>query len=99
MPCGLTFRERIGTVHIDPAATPVKTERRNSEGKRYDSDAIRKVFGEDSREELMEHTKGLGAAHSRGGEVYHRDRHSGEVSRVSEEQVDQVYLGGNTAQG
>jgi hypothetical protein len=96
-PCGMTFRERLRTVSIDPRATPVKTEMRSQGGRYYDSDAVSRVFGEDSREELLEHTDGLGAAQTGAdGNIYHRDRHTGEVQRVSDKTLDDIYLGGNT---
>src|SRR5262245_60484517 len=78
--CGMTFLERLRTVQVSEANMET-VERHNY----FDAEGVREAFGEGSKEQLMDETKGLGFAR-RGpdGEFYRRDRHSGDVVRVSD---------------
>lgn len=55
--CGMTFRQRLRSVRLDPRIEETKTKRNY-----YDVDAVHQAFGEDARDELMEDTDGWGAA-------------------------------------
>ena len=99
MPCGLTFRERIRTLRIDPKALPAKHERHSAEGRYFDDAPLKEAFGADAdtrKEQLMEATKGLGPAkRDTRGELWRRDRFSGDAIRVSDKELD-TYLGADT---
>jgi hypothetical protein len=94
VPCGMTFAERMRSVRIDPAAMETRTRVRY-----YDADPIREVFGDDAKERMEHDTNGLGFAKvGPDGELYHKDRKTGDVVHVSDEDVDRVYLGGDREQ-
>ena len=99
VPCGLTFAQRIKGVGFGSDWMPSRTDARQREPERhryYDSEPIDQVFGTDSREKMLEDTKGLGfAQEDAAGDLWHRDRASREWQRVSDKQLDQVYLGGD----
>lgn len=54
--CGLTYKERLGSVRLDESWMPAK-EKKNY----YDQQALDAAFGENAEETLMEETKGVGA--------------------------------------
>lgn len=91
-PCGMSWIDRMRTVQIDKAA--LETAEKHSY---YDSEPVNELFGEDSQLQMEEETRGLGYARTaRDGTVYHRDRHSGDVVPVTDQQLDHQYLGGHT---
>lgn len=90
--CRLPFAEKVRTLTIHPDATPSK------QTGVYDGRESLGPFGSEAREQLMEETEGLGAAYTRGGRVWHKDRKSREWEALSDRQVDRVYLGGKTEQ-
>lgn len=89
-PCGMSYRERLASVQVSEAGF-LTAERHNY----YDRDPIREAFGDDAKERMLEETKGLGAG-IRGpdGELYRRDRASGDVVPMTDHDVDTVYLNG-----
>jgi hypothetical protein len=88
---GTTLRQRLRSVRIDPSATPTKTRRAY-----YSQEAVESVFGPDSKERMLEETRGLGAARTEGNETFTVNRHTGEWERLDEQTVDDVYMGGAT---
>lgn len=93
VPCGMTFRERLGTVRLDTGSFDT-AERHND----FDAEALGESFGLDARERSLEATDGLGAGWIDGaGDSWHVNRHTNEPERLSPEVVDDVYLGGRTA--
>lgn len=92
VPCGLSYAERLGSVVVDKMS--FDTAERHSY---YDPEPIRQVFGEDSAERMFEETQGLGyTREDEHGVLRHKDRKSGDWVPVTEEQLDRVYLGGDT---
>jgi hypothetical protein len=61
----------------------------------YDSEALADTFGADAEAELMDATHGLGAGF-RGpdGDIWRKDRKTGEPVPVSPHDLESVYLGG-----
>lgn len=100
VPCGLTFAERIKGIRFGTDWMPSRTDARQRDPDKhryYDPEPVNQVFGEDSHEKMLEDTQGLGfAQEDRNGDLWHKDRHSGEWERVSDEQLDRVYLAGDT---
>ena len=56
VPCGLSYRDRLRSVTLDPSCTPTR-EKHNY----YDQESLSTVFGEDAEEQMMEETHGVGA--------------------------------------
>ena len=54
--CGMTWLQRMGTQTVDTSWMPAKDKKNY-----YDSESIDDLFGEDSKEQLMEETEGIGA--------------------------------------
>jgi hypothetical protein len=96
----MTFRERMGTVRIDPRALPNKLASQAQAGTYFDDEPLKEAFGADAatrEQQMLEATKGLGPAQrDTRGELWRRDRASGEAVRVSQTELDQVYLGGDS---
>lgn len=92
--CPAHFLERLRSIRVDTQGW----ETAERDGTYYDAEPIRQVFGDDARERMLEETAGLGYARTGpDGELYHRDRHSGDIVPVDERKLDDVYLGGRTA--
>src|SRR4030095_11720358 len=89
-PCGLSFRQRLMTVGLDPGATGRPSG--------VDLDAVHDQFGEHAREQALEDTKGLGPATLQpDGSALIRHFRTGEEQVVPPGLVDQIYLGGDRA--
>lgn len=90
VPCGLSFRDRMRSIELDQGVLETRT-RRNY----FDVEPIRQTFGEDANERMLDETDGLGfAQQGPDGELYRKDRKSGDVVRVSDGELNRVYLGG-----
>lgn len=93
-PCGLSYAERLRSVRLSETVRETVHDRPNSY---YDPEPIRQVFGEDARDKMLDATDGLGyAQEDANGDLWHKDRGSGEWEPVTDEQLDRVYLGGST---
>ena len=90
--CDVSFGDKVRTLTVHPDATPTK------QGDVYDGRESLGPFGQEAKEQMLEETRGLGPAYTRGGRVWHRDRKSREWEPLSERQVDRVYLGGDSEQ-
>ena len=90
-PPGMTFRDRMRTVRLDASVTESRT-RRNY----YDREAVREVFGPDSREQLLEETRGLGAIQraADGSEWVNDDPTTGEMRPLERSDLIGGYLRG-----
>jgi hypothetical protein len=89
--CDLSLTEKLRTLTIHPDATPNKP-------RVYDSKEALGSFGPDAKEEMLEETRGLGPAFTRGGRPWRKDRRSGEWQPVTERELDRVYMGGDSEQ-
>jgi hypothetical protein len=88
--CGLSFAERIRTVVVDEVALETRTKRNY-----YDADALATMFPPDAAEQMMDETRGMGPGiRGSDGELYRRDRHSGDVVPMTPEDVREGYLHG-----
>lgn len=60
VPCGMTYLQRLGSVHLDGSATPTRDKKRY-----WDESSLKDFWGGQSeserKEQLMEETKGIGA--------------------------------------
>lgn len=66
--CGMSFRQRLMSVNVDRAGFDT-SEKHNY----FDGEAVDEMFGADSREQMMEETKGIGAVKlGRDGRLYKR---------------------------
>jgi hypothetical protein len=94
-PCGLSFGERLRTVRIDPKTLVTRSRKRY-----YDEEALNQEWGTTARqrkEQLENDTQGLGVAKpGPDGHLYRKDRKSGDVVRVTQKELNEVYLGGDT---
>jgi hypothetical protein len=97
--CGLSFAQRLRSVQVHESVRA--TVHSGDSHTYYDRSALDDVFGADHRDRMLEETDGLGIARTdpRTGDTYHVDRHSGEWEKVTDDQVDRVYLGGDQAVG
>lgn len=94
VPCGATYAQRLRSVVVDKGSFDT-AERKNY----FDKAGVESVFGQDSAERMFDETDGLGyTREDANGDLYHKDRKSGDWQRVSDEQLDRVYLGGDRAQ-
>lgn len=92
VPCGLSFRDRMRTVRLDPAALETRTPRNY-----YDAEAVEQVFTEEGRDRMMRETQGYGYTRTdEHGQDFYRNRKSGDWERVPADVMDRVYLGGDT---
>lgn len=88
------YRARLRSIRLDTSVTETRT-RRNY----FDAEPINEVFGEDAKERMLDETDGLGFAKpGSDGRFYHRDRKTGEVEALTEDQIDRTYLGGDDGQ-
>lgn len=88
--CGLTFRERLLSVKVDPAALETRTKHDY-----YDAESVAETFGEDAEDRMMTATKGLGPIkRDRHGNLWHRERKSRDIVRA-EPHLDTI-LGADT---
>jgi hypothetical protein len=95
--CGTTFAGRLRSVQIDPRAIPTRV---TSRGNYFDQEALNEGGFQDAKEQMLENTKGLGPAkRDTQGAWWRRDRKTGDAVRVTEKEADQVYLGGDSAEG
>lgn len=91
-PCGMSWIDRMRSVRIDGGVLETRTKRNY-----YDREPVHGMFGDTAQEQMEKETDGLGYARTASdGQVYHRDRHSGEVVPVTDAQLDHQYLGGRT---
>ncbi|MGQ0670837.1 MAG: hypothetical protein ACT4PO_14400, partial [Actinomycetota bacterium] len=94
--CALSFREKVKTLRFDTEWMPARSVARHEAASYYDPSPVAEMFP-DAAERALDATDGLGPAQrGPGGELYHRDRRSKEMVRVSDAELDQVYLGGRT---
>jgi hypothetical protein len=94
-PRGICFRHKLRTLQFGLVPGAVQQERSRSY---YDAEGIAETFGADSKDRMLEQTKGLGYAKTVNGELMHRDRKTGDVVRVTQKELDSVYLAGDTEQ-
>jgi hypothetical protein len=87
--CPPCARARLLSVRIDPSLQETRSLRM------YDSQALADSFGDDAQERMMDETHGLGAGF-RGpdGDIWRKDRKTGDPVPVSPADLDSVYLGG-----
>jgi hypothetical protein len=91
--CGGCFRRRLRSVAVDTSTFDTAEHDKTY----YDRDSIRSAFGEDARERMLEETDGLGYARSTSdGDVWHRNRNTHEVEKLTDRQIDDAYLGART---
>ncbi len=100
-PCGMTWAQRVRTFRPATDWMPAKADSRQRGMTRpyFDSDPVNEVFGADSKERMLDETHGLGYAKpSPDGGFVHRDHRTGDVVPVSPEDMDRIFLGGDTEQ-
>lgn len=92
VPCGLSFRDRIRSISIDPGSLETKDKRNY-----YDREAVKEVFGEDSRERMLEETRGLGPIKraADGSEWVNDDPKTGELRPLERSDLIGGYLRGH----
>ena len=89
-PCGLTFRQRLLSTRVDPTALETRTLRNY-----YDPESL-PWDGDEAYATMMDNTDGIGYAKTgTDGEVYHRNRNTGEVEALDNRSLD-VLLGSRT---
>lgn len=87
--CPRHFLERLRTIRVDTQNFDTAEHRDY-----YDPEPIRHVFGEDSKQRMLDETAGYGYAKSTlDGHVWHRDRRTGDVLSLRDDELESVYLG------
>ena len=86
--CNLTFAQKVKGIQFSAAA---KTFPRNY----YDTQAVNSQFGADAQEKMLDDTDGIGALRrGSNGELYRRDRQTGDYVRATEQEVDRLLFEG-----
>ncbi len=84
VPCGLSWRERLGSVRLDEGSMET-AERKNY----YDTAAVNALVGSDSVERLYEDTDGIGyTRQADNGDWYYRNRKTREIEKMGEQEMD-----------
>lgn len=90
--CGRCFLRRLRSLQFSSENFETKDKRNY-----YDSGAVTESFGDDSEAKMLDQTQGLGYIKTGpDGLSYRKDRKNKEWVRVTEKELDQVYLGGRT---
>lgn len=83
------MRNRIRSVRVDPSLQETRDLRM------YDSDSLAQLFGDDPEGEAREATHGVGHGFKGpDGELWHKDRHTGEPVPMSNDDIKRGFLSG-----
>lgn len=93
--CGPHFRRRLASLSLSPELTATRTK-----AVYYDRESLADTVAPDAQERMYDSTDGLGFAKTLAdGSVVHRNRKTGEVERLTDDQVDRTYLGADNVLG
>jgi hypothetical protein len=85
VPCGLSFIERLRSTQVHGSVLASRTEH-----SRYDHEAIDMEFGKTAKErkaEFYEDTRGLGVMKDVPGGKRYKDRKTGDIKTISDDQL------------
>lgn len=92
--CGRCFLARLRSLQFS-SENFITRDKKNY----YDNDSVKETWGEDSEGLMLDQTQGLGyVKKDADGTPWRKDRKNKEWVKVTEKEMDSVYLGGRTEQ-